>query len=147
VLWPASRQGFEQSGRGAVVTDITAPVKHRGGEGHPLYYLTAQQIEQQRWAEVKRLVRSYDPTWELVAVLLKPVEKARIGSVCLAQRNKAKANPEGLNHGQAIQQTLEGAACPRSSTPPGMPSPSTSFPVMYLILERDTLPSEAMRFP
>ena len=82
VLWLAARQGFEQSGRGAVVTDTTiAPVKHQGGEGHPMYYLPAEQIEQQRWEEVKRLVRGYDPTWEFVAVFLKPGRESayRIG--------------------------------------------------------------------
>src|SRR5215210_6396217 len=72
ILQPAARQGFAQSGRGALISDTTVgPVHHEKGYGHPLYYLSAEEIEKQPWEDVKRLVRGYDPRWELVCVLLK----------------------------------------------------------------------------
>ncbi len=45
IFRPAARQGFEESGRGAIVTDTTTLVKHEGGESNPFAYLTASEIE------------------------------------------------------------------------------------------------------
>jgi hypothetical protein len=77
---PTARQGFEQSGRGAIVTDLTVtPVKHAEGEGHPFAYLPLPELEKenakQQWQDairdILRMVKAYDPTWEFVCVLLK----------------------------------------------------------------------------
>ena len=71
VFWPAAAQGFAAAGRGAIVSDATTLVTHEGGQSHPFFYLPQLEIEQQPWREVIRMVRSYDPSWELVTVLLK----------------------------------------------------------------------------
>jgi len=46
-------------------------VSHPAGESHPFFYLPLVGIEQQKWGDVIRMVKAYDPTWELVTVLLK----------------------------------------------------------------------------
>lgn len=71
LFWPAAAQGLAESGRGAIVSDTTTLVKHKNGASHPYFYLPQQEIEQQSWRDVIRMVRTYDPSWELVAVLLK----------------------------------------------------------------------------
>ncbi len=76
IFFPAARQAFEQSGRGAIVTDITViPVQHEKGVGHPFAYLPLSVIEAHQaeavWGDVVRMVKAYDPSWELVCVLLK----------------------------------------------------------------------------
>jgi hypothetical protein len=71
VFFPAARAGFEQVGRGAIVTDTTTLVKHSGGESHPFAYMPAEEIYRSEWVDAIRMVKAYDPTWELVAVLLK----------------------------------------------------------------------------
>ena len=71
VFFPAALSEFEKVGRGAIVTDITTLVSHSEGESHPFFYLPLQGIEEQKWGDVIRMVRGYDPTWELVTVLIK----------------------------------------------------------------------------
>jgi hypothetical protein len=71
VFFPAAQRVYEQSGRGALVTDTTTLIRHGGGESNPFAYLPAQEIERQEWRDVIRMVRAYDPSWELVCVLLK----------------------------------------------------------------------------
>lgn len=71
IFWPAAAKGFEESGRGAIVSDTTTLVKHGRGESNPFAYLPASEIEQQKWSDVIRMVEAYDPSWELVCVLLK----------------------------------------------------------------------------
>ncbi len=71
VFWPAAQEGFNQSGRGAIVTDTTTLVKHPGAESHPFAYLALSAIEEQRWGDVIRMVKAYNPSWEFVVVLLK----------------------------------------------------------------------------
>ena len=71
IFWPAARQGFEEFGRGALVSDTTTLVKHSGGESHPFVYLPSSEIEEHEWQDIIRMVKAYDPSWEFVAVLLK----------------------------------------------------------------------------
>jgi hypothetical protein len=83
LFWPAAEQGFKELGRGAILTDTTTLVLHESGQSHPFFYVSQQQIEEashgkpgQRenvgvFEDTLRMVRRYDPTWELVAVLLK----------------------------------------------------------------------------
>ncbi len=87
IFFPAARAGFEQAGRGAIVTDTTvAPVEHEKGKGHPFGYLPLSLIEGHKeesvWGDVVRMVRGYDPTWELVCVLLKQSRESayRVGA-------------------------------------------------------------------
>jgi hypothetical protein len=71
VFFPAARAGFEQVGRGAIVTDTTTLVKHERGESHPFAYVPSEEIYKGEWLDAIRMVREYDPSWEFVAVLLK----------------------------------------------------------------------------
>jgi hypothetical protein len=72
IFFPAARQAFEESGRGAIVTDTTIPpVEHAKGKGHPFVYFPQAVIEENKWEDVMRMVNEYDPAWELVCVLLK----------------------------------------------------------------------------
>jgi hypothetical protein len=71
IFWPAASKGFEESGRGAIVTDTTTLVRHGGEESNPFAYIPAEQIYAREWLDAIRMVREYDPSWELVTVLLK----------------------------------------------------------------------------
>ena len=68
VFWPVAQQGYEEFGRGAIVVDITS---RPTGEGHPFGYFPQAKVEQSDDEEAQRMVREYDPTWEMVTVLLK----------------------------------------------------------------------------
>ncbi len=68
VFWPAAQQAYKDSGRGAIVVDITS---RPTGEGHPFIYLPQSEIEKMEDADAFRMVTQYDPTWELVTMLLK----------------------------------------------------------------------------
>lgn len=71
VFFPAAQSEFGKLGRGAIVTDVTTLVSHPAGESHPFFYLPLVGIEEQKWGDAIRMVNAYDPTWELVTVLLK----------------------------------------------------------------------------
>jgi hypothetical protein len=85
VFWPVAQQGYEQHGRGAIVVDTTS---RPTGEGHPFGYLPQAMVEQQGDEDTQRMVREYDPAWEMVTVLLKIHERSstyRLGVVRGAQ--------------------------------------------------------------
>src|SRR5437773_2069703 len=71
VLWPAAKSAFEQSGRGAIIVDTNTLVRQGDRAGNPMYYFTAEQIAEHAWLPAVKMVREYDPSWEIVAVLLK----------------------------------------------------------------------------
>jgi len=71
-FWNAARSGYEADGRGALVADTT--VKPTGG-GHPFGYMRQEQIQQFGGKDETRMVSAYDPSWELVIVLLKPKDR------------------------------------------------------------------------
>jgi hypothetical protein len=76
VFWPAALQGFQDFGRGAVVIDATTLVGYEDGMSNPFVYLTEKVIEDKRsFVDALRMVRSYDPSWEFIAVLLKPEDR------------------------------------------------------------------------
>ena len=66
---------FEDEGRGAIVVDTT---QRPTGEGHPFGYFPQELVEQVGDEDAQRMVREYDPTWELVAVLLKTDDRVSI---------------------------------------------------------------------
>jgi len=79
VLWPAARAGYEESGRGAVLIDITS---RPTGAGHPFWYAALKMVEQSGEEDAIRMVREYEPSWEMVTVLFKEQERVstyRIG--------------------------------------------------------------------
>lgn len=76
VFLPAAQEGFQASGRGAVVIDATTIVRHEAGMSHPFLYLPEKALEEKETlVDALRMVRAYDPAWELVTVLLKPRDR------------------------------------------------------------------------
>src|SRR6476646_444734 len=79
VLWPAAQTAFAALGRGAITVDTTSTPTNAG---HPFYYLTQEQVNELGDLDALRMVGAYDPTWELVTMLLKSEERVstyRIG--------------------------------------------------------------------
>ena len=68
VFWPVARDAYEELGRGAIVIDTTS---RPTGEGHPFGYFPEETIDQYGDIDTKRMVKEYNPGWEMVAVLLK----------------------------------------------------------------------------
>jgi hypothetical protein len=69
LFWMAALAAFEDAGRGAIVVDTTLePISNAG---NPFAYCSQEQVEQQGSEDVKRMVTEYDPTHELILVLLK----------------------------------------------------------------------------
>ena len=84
IFWPAARMGYEAVGRGALGVDTTETFAHPGGVGHPFGYLDQVTVEQRGDEDTKRMVREYDPSWEMVTILFKPHERQstyRIGVI------------------------------------------------------------------
>lgn len=68
VFWSVAQNGYEGSGRGAIVADTT----QRAPEGgHPLCFFAQTMVEQSGDEDTLRMVREYDPAREMVAVFLK----------------------------------------------------------------------------
>lgn len=75
VFWPAAERGFDEFGRGAIVVDTTS---RPTGKGHPFGYFPQAMVEQAGDEDAQRMVREYDPTWELVTVPLKTCDRVSI---------------------------------------------------------------------
>lgn len=71
-FWEAAHRGYEADGPGALVVDTTIQPT---GAGHPFAYVTQEQIQQFGGRDEIRMVAAYDPSWELVIVLLKPQDR------------------------------------------------------------------------
>lgn len=72
-FWPAAQQQYRTKGRGAIVVDTMDQVL---GGGHPFYYCTRQQIQDNE--DAQRMIGEYDPNVELVVLLLKPEDRMSI---------------------------------------------------------------------
>lgn len=68
-LWTVAQAGYTALGRGAVVLDTTQTFDD---VGHPLAYFAQADIVTWGAADAQRMVASYEPSWQLVALLLKP---------------------------------------------------------------------------
>ena len=68
VLWAAAERSYIKEGRGAIVVDTTA---RPTGAGNPFYYMSEAGVEKLNDTDALRMVKTYDPDWELVAMLLK----------------------------------------------------------------------------
>lgn len=73
VFWPVAQAAFAEQGRGAIVVDttITARPAGKGSGGNPFGYFPQATFESDDDEDIKRMVRAYDPTQELVIVLIK----------------------------------------------------------------------------
>ena len=70
VFWTVSGLAFEDAGRGAIYVDTT--IEPIPGAGHPFGYFPQEQAQELYNDDTRRMVSEYDPTHELVLVLLKP---------------------------------------------------------------------------
>lgn len=71
VLWPAAQTAFKEKGRGAIYIETSIVVEHPGGVGNPMAYMIEEDIEKsEKSPDALRMVRAYNPTWEVVIVLL-----------------------------------------------------------------------------
>lgn len=68
VFWPAAQQAYKELGRGAIVVDTTS---RPTPQGHPFGYVSQEGIGEMEDADALRMVSAYDPSWELVTMLLK----------------------------------------------------------------------------
>ena len=92
LFWPAAQAAFTELGRGAITVDTT---DSSTGDGHPFWYLTQEQISTLGDTDAARMVVAYDPSWELITMLLKIEERVstyRIG-VPGAQRTTGATDP------------------------------------------------------
>ena len=83
VFWPAAHKGHEEHGRGAIVVDAT---QRPTGEGHPFGYSPQPMVEQTGDEDAQRMVREYDPTLELVTVLVKTGDRVTLYRVGVVAR-------------------------------------------------------------
>lgn len=84
VFWPVVQQGYEEHGRGPIVLDST---QRPTGGGHPSGHLLQAMVDGTGNAATQRMVREYDPTWELVAVLLNARDRTSTYRMGVAPRN------------------------------------------------------------
>src|SRR5712692_3998080 len=73
VLWPSASIAYEARGRGAIVVDTTS--QPLPGKGNPFTYLSQAELGKIPDADMERIMREYDPTKELVVVLLKSQQR------------------------------------------------------------------------
>ena len=69
-FWPVAQDAFVEVGRGAIVVDTTSQPAPE--DGYPFGYLSQEQLEQDGDEDTKRMLSEYDPSRELVLLLLKP---------------------------------------------------------------------------
>src|SRR4051812_15538625 len=72
LFWPAEQAAYAALGHGAITVDTTDSAS---GDGHPYWYLTQEQLNELGDNDAVRMVAAYDPTWELVTMLLKIEER------------------------------------------------------------------------
>ena len=70
IFWAAASAAFEEAGRGAIVVDTTT--QPAPNAGNPFGYLSQEQLEQDGDEDTKRMLSEYNPSRELVLLLLKP---------------------------------------------------------------------------
>ena len=83
VFWPSAQMGHEELGRGAIVVDTTS---RPTGEGHPFGYLPQENVVESGDEDAQRMVREYDPDWEMVTVLLKTDDRVSVYRVGVLSR-------------------------------------------------------------
>ena len=110
IFWPAARMGYETVGRGVIMVDTTS---RPTGEGHPFGYLDQAAIEQRVDEDTKRMVREYDPSWELVTSLLKSQDRVssyRVGVIATEEPRE--------NLGSRVETSQQGEPPAMSSIEP-----------------------------
>ena len=105
VFWAAAAAAFEDAGRGAIVVDTTLePIP---GAGNPFAYFSQDQVQGQGDGDIARMVSEYDPTHEVVLVLLKSGNRTSTYRVCTnAQERQGPVGSE-LAASRTRKQTAE----------------------------------------
>jgi hypothetical protein len=83
-LWPIAYAAFKLLGRGAIAVDITA---QQPGGGHPFGYIRQAVIDSGNDEDMQRMVQAYDPTQELVTILLKADNRTSTYRVGMRRRS------------------------------------------------------------
>jgi hypothetical protein len=92
IFWAAATDAFKDAGRGAIVVDITTlPMP---GAGHPLGYISEEQMNEYADEDTRRMVAEYDPAQELVLVLLKPGDRSSTYRVRIPQARSQETGPD-----------------------------------------------------
>ena len=74
LFWPVAQTAYDEYGRGAIVVDTSArpPAPHcEDVRAHPFDYFVQEEIEAAGGEHERRMVAHYDPTREMVTILLK----------------------------------------------------------------------------
>lgn len=93
VFWPAAFGAYASHGRGAIVVDITS--SGPGGR-HPFTYADANELRGIEDPNVDRLLADYDPSWELVVVLLKTLERISAYRIGVPEARNSNASFEDV---------------------------------------------------
>lgn len=83
----AAKVAFADVGRGAIVVDTT--IQPARDVGHPFGYFAQEQIHEYGDTDVIRMVCDYDPTEEIVIVLLKTEKRTSAYRIRLQRRDRS----------------------------------------------------------
>lgn len=73
LLQSAAATAFENIGRGAMVVDTTGSAMT--GRGHPIAFFPEELVDEHGNDDTRRIVSQYEPSQEMVLVLLKPLNR------------------------------------------------------------------------
>jgi len=68
VFWLVAEEGYRAFGRGAIVIHA---ISRPDEAGNPFVYVPETEIEKMADPSALQMIRTYDPTWELMAMFLK----------------------------------------------------------------------------
>ena len=101
IFWMASSLAFEDVGRGAIVVDATSqPITDAS---RFFGYFLRDQIEEMGNEDTKRMVAEYDPTHELVLVLLKSGDRTSTYRIRAAQPESHEDAAQEFLPSQAVE--------------------------------------------
>ncbi len=89
ILWPAAFHEFRAQGRGVIVVDTTS--RPRPDAGHPFGYYGVQHVAKSGNADALRMANEYEPTTEVVIMLLKRENRASTYRVQCRQQTSPTA--------------------------------------------------------
>lgn len=90
IFWPAAQEQFRSVGRGAIVVDTT---QRPTGEGHPFTYMTDAQLREDRFTDASRLIAQYDPSNEIVIIMIKRLLHVSSYRIAVVPRVEPEAPP------------------------------------------------------
>ena len=73
VFAPAAESGHRESGRGALIVDMSTAF---GDNGYPFSYFTQDEITHYKDKDINQMINAYDPLEELVIILLQGEQRS-----------------------------------------------------------------------